>query len=135
MPKTRKAVVVGSTNFPLDAAVVAQVVDVIRGLGQGTTILTRGSEGLDTFIIAASMVLGMRCLTYKSDGGSLNWNRDVELVRDSTEVHGFLSLEDFERTDKMSGTMHILEKSLDQRKPTTLYTVSDGVLIQVGWSE
>lgn len=132
MTKTRRAVLVGSTNFPLDVAIVTQVVQIMRDLGQGAVILTRGSEGLDQFIMHAAVVLGMRCLTYKSDGGAGNWSRDVEMVRDGTEVHGFLSLEDFEKADKESGTMHVIEKGLDQKKPTTLYVAMDGELVTAG---
>jgi hypothetical protein len=123
---------VGSTNFPLDAGVVAQVVDVMRGLPEGTVILTRGSDGLDQFIVAACAVLGMRCLTYKSAGGAENWNRDVELVQDATEVHGFLSLEDFEKAGRMTGTLHVVEQGLNAKRPTSLYTVVDGKLIKAG---
>jgi hypothetical protein len=130
--KTRKAVIVGSTNFPLDTAVVTQVVEILRGLGQGTLILTRGSDGLDQFIMAAATVLGMRCFTYPSEGGRDNWVRDVEMVRDGTEVHGFLSLEDFERADKMSGTMHVIEQGLNAKRPTKAYVVVDGTLITAG---
>ncbi len=129
---TRRAALVGSTNFPLDASVTTQVVDLMRELGQETVILTRGSEGFDQFVIAAARVLGMRVLLYPSQGGPDNWQRDVELVNDSTEVHGLLSLEDFEKATKMSGTLHVVEQGLNARRPTALYTVVDGLLIKAG---
>jgi hypothetical protein len=125
-------VFVGSTNFPLDAGVVSQVIDVLRSLPEGTLILTRGSDGLDQVIMAASLTLGYRCFTYRAAGGADNWNRDVELVKDATEVHAFLSLEDFERADRMTGTLHVAEQGLNAKRPTTLYTVVDGTLIAAG---
>ena len=131
-PKTRKVVMVGSSNFPLDAGITSQVVEVLQGFPPDTLILTRGSDGLDQFIMSATQVLGFRCFTYPAAGGADNWNRDVEMVRDGTEVHAFLSLEDFERADRMTGTYHVIEKALDQKRPTTAYVAIDGQLIAAG---
>ncbi len=130
--KTRKAAVVGSVNFPMQHGTMSQVVDVLRGFPEGTVVLTRGSDGFDQFIVSACVVLGLRCLTYPSQGGPDNWQRDVELARDATEVHGFLSLEDFEKATHMSGTLHVVEQGLNAKRPTALYTVVDGLLIKAG---
>lgn len=132
MPKRRKAVVVGSANFPLDQGVLAQVVDIMRGLGEDVTILTRGAVGFDQFVMHASVVLGMRCLTFESAGGSDNWLRDARMVEAATEVHGFLSLEDFEKVGRMTGTLHVVEMGLNKKRQTTLYTVVEGSLIAAG---
>jgi hypothetical protein len=123
---------VGSTNFPLDAATTAQVIEVLRAFPEGTLILTRGSDGLDQFIMAACVVMGYRCFTYKAIGGSDNWTRDVEMVRDATEVHAFLSLEDFEKADRMTGTMHVIEQALNAKRPTKAYVAVDGTLAFAG---
>lgn len=131
---TRKYGIVGNSNFPLDAGIGAQVVDTIRGWGPDVTLLTRARPPFDTFIQHVSVVLSLRCLTYDAEGGPSNIERDSALVRDCDELHGYLTLDDFE-AGKESGSMWLIQKSLAAGKPTFAYTVVDGRVIHVGSEE
>jgi hypothetical protein len=129
--KTRRVAIVGSTSFPLDAALMAEVVDVLRGLGDNVALLTRGSDGFDEFITHVAPLLEMRCFTYPSAGGPDNWKRDGELAGDADEVIAFITRAELDRGD-MTGTLHVTERALDKKKPTKLYTEVDGHLVYAG---
>lgn len=131
---SKKVALIGNSNFPLDAGVGAQIVDVIRDWGKDVTILTRARPSFDLFVQHVCVVLGLRCLTYDAEGGPSNIERDSALVRDCDELHGYLTLEDFE-AGKESGSMWLIQKSLAASKPTYAYTVVDGRIIHVGSEE
>lgn len=126
----RRIAVVGSTSFPITPEIGAEVVDVLREFPQGTTFLTRGSPGFDHFIRRVGEVAGLSVVVYPARGGSSNWDRDVALVRDATEVLAFLDPATL--SDSNTGTAHIVEKALDQRKPTRAWTVADNHLVFAG---
>lgn len=122
--------VIGNDAFPLDAAIGAQVVDILRSLGDAT-ILTRKRPVFDVFVQHCSTILGIRCLTYDAEGGPSNLTRDATLVRDCTELLCFLapdSLEDGRKT----GTMILMELALNAAKPVRAYTSVDGALVWAG---
>lgn len=129
---TRKVGVAGNSTFPISAEVGAEIVDVLLAFGDDAVFLTRGSPGFDTFIVGVAPLIGRRCFTYPSKGGADNFLRDIELVRDADEMLVFFApgqLEDYD-----SGTAHILEKALDNHKPTKAYSIVNGSLIWVGES-
>jgi hypothetical protein len=130
MPSKRVALV-GNSTFPLDAATGAQVVDQIKSLGPDCTLLTRKRPAFDQFIQHCAIILGLRCLTYDADGGASNIERDETLVRDCDELHGFLTLDEFEQ-GVGTGTRWLIDKALKAGKATYAYTVVDGLLIYVG---
>lgn len=134
MPKRKHKViaVAGSRSFPLTPEVGAQVVDLLRAYPQGTLFLTRGSEGFDQFVLAACDLLGLPVEVRASSGGRDNYLRDVEMVRDSTEVIVFLDPGSLH--DERTGTSHVLDKALDQRKRTQAYSCAGDTLVYVGSS-
>ena len=123
----RKVAIVGSSNFEVTTPIGAQIVDLIRHMGD-IVILTRGRGKVDEFIATVAPLLEIRCLTYPSQGGADNWVRDVELVKDADEVIGIVSRNDFEAR-KLGGTLHVVEQALNQDKPTRLYTEVEGSLV------
>jgi hypothetical protein len=54
---TKKVCVVGSTTFPIDAAVGAEIVDLLRDFGEDVVFLTRGSKGFDRFIMQVAPLI------------------------------------------------------------------------------
>ena len=131
--KSRRVAIVGSTTFPLTPEIGAEVVDIMRGYPDGTVFLTRGSSGFDTFISRASDIIGRTCVLYPSPGGSRNWDRDVALVKDADEV--LLFFDPASLHDPNTGTAHVGEKALDQRKKVMAYSVANERLIYAGSSE
>lgn len=127
----KRAVMVGNHTFPLDASTGAQIVDVIRGLGNDVTLLTRKRGPVDVFIQHCAIILGVRCLTYDAEGGSSNIERDSALIRDATELHAFLCLDDFEQ-GRESGTEWLVQKGLSAGLPVYAYASIDGALVHVG---
>jgi hypothetical protein len=131
--KAKVVAVAGSRSFPLTPEVGAAVVDMLRAYPQGTLFLTRGSEGFDTFVVRACEMLELPVEVRGSQGGRDNYLRDVEMVRDATEVLVFLDPGSLH--DERTGTSHILDKSLDQKKPVTAYSVAGNALVYVGSTE
>lgn len=130
MPKRKQVVVVGSRSFPLDAQVGSEIVDILRAYPKGTTILTRGSEGFDTFVSKACDIVGIPVVLCPSFGGPDNFRRDAAMVADADEVLAFF---DPASLDNMNtGTAHVVEKALDQRKKTMAYSVANGHLVYAG---
>jgi hypothetical protein len=127
-PGMKKVAVCGSTNFPLKTEIGAQIVDIIRGLPANAVLLTRGNNDFDRFIATVALPLERHCFTYPSQGQADNWQRDVDLARDADSGIAFVSLPDLE-AKKMTGTLHVVEKLLDQGKPVTMYTEMDGALV------
>ena len=128
--KGQRIAVVGSTDFPLNDTVGGQIVDLIRDLAP-ETILTRGTKGFDQFIIAIADILGIPWIEFKSVGGADNWDRDVRLVGQADMVLGFVSTTRYDE-GKISGTQHVLEQGLNQKKPTRAYTAVNDNLIWTG---
>lgn len=125
--------VVGSRSFPITVEIGAEVVDLLRAYPDGTRFVTRGSEGFDRFVLRVAEVIGLHVDVYPSAGGSTNFDRDVAIVRDADEVLVFLDPRTLHRTD--TGTSHVLEKALDQRKKVAAYTVGGDHLVFAGSSE
>ena len=134
MPKRKHKViaVVGSTSFPLSVPVGAAILDLLLAYPQGTLFLTRGSPGFDTFLLDACPQLGLSVEARPSEGGSRNWDRDVALVQDADEVVVFLDPGSLH--DENTGTSHVLDKALDQRKRTQAYSCAGDTLVYVGSS-
>lgn len=126
----RKVAIVGSSNLEVTTSIGAAIVDLVRELGPDSVLLTRGSGEVDHFIATIAPLLELRCFSYPSEGGAANWLRDVELVRDADEVLAIVSRGDMEKKGE-SGTLHVVQKALDQEKKVRLYTVLDGTLIGV----
>jgi hypothetical protein len=110
----RKVAIVGSSSFEIDTPVGAEIVELIRDLGEDTVILTRGSKGVDEFVAAVCLVLGIKCLYYRSKGGPDNWTRDIELVTDADEV------------------IALVERALDKGKRVRAFSVVDNRLVFAG---
>lgn len=127
---THKVCLVGSTTFPLDAAVGAEIVDTMLACGEDTVFLTRGSKGFDTFVLTVAPIIGRTALAYPSEGGSDNFLRDIELVKDADEVLAFFDPATLHRTD--TGTGHVVEVALNQGKPCKAFTTINGVLVWAG---
>lgn len=134
MKTIRKIGFVGNSAFRLDAGVGAQVVDVLRDLGPDIVVLTRARPQFDRFVAAVCVALNIRCLTYDANGGASNIERDAQLIADCSELHAFLSLEEFEQGAE-SGTQWLIERGLAAGKPVYAYAESDGILVHVGSPE
>lgn len=128
--KGRRLVVVGSTDFPLDVQVGGAIVDLLREWAP-EVILTRGARGFDRFIIRVGTLLGIPVIQFTAKGASSNWSRDVELVEQGDAVIGFVSTTKFDE-GKISGTQHVLEVGLNQKKPVRAYTSVDSKLVYAG---
>lgn len=124
---------IGSSGFPINAALGAQIVDLIRAFPPRAVILTRGRGNVDEFVAHVALALGYQCLIYPSRGGADNWDRDVELVRDADEVIAILASASLRDTN--SGTAHLMEKCLDQRKPLRAFTEVGDTLVYAGASD
>jgi hypothetical protein len=131
---SRRVAVVGSTSFQITTPIGAQIVDLIRHMGEDVVLLTRGTGEVEHFIATIAPLLDLRCFSYPSQGGADNWIRDVELVRDADEVIAIVSRADLEGK-KETGTLHVIEKALDQGRATRLYTEVDGSLVGVATSD
>ena len=130
-----KVVIVGSTKFTVTTPIGAQIVDLIRHMGEDVVLLTRGTGEIEHFIATVAPLLDLRCLSYPAQGGPDNWVRDVELVNDADEVIAIVAREDLENNHRESGTLHVVEKALDQGKPTRLFTEVDGTLVYAAASQ
>jgi hypothetical protein len=126
----RKVCLVGSTTFPLDAAVGAEIVDTMLAFGDDVAFLTRGSKGFDQFVMTVAPLVGRTCLAYPSEGGADNFVRDIELVRDADEILAFFDPATLHRED--TGTGHVVETALNQKKPVRAFTTVNGSLVYVG---
>ena len=122
---TRKVAICGSSSFPLDAAVGAQVVDTILGFGEDVLILTRGAGAFDAFVSTVALVLGRRCFNYP--GSSSNWQRDIELAFDANELVAFLDPAVLD--NPKTGTAHLIECALAAGKPVRVATPVEGTLV------
>jgi hypothetical protein len=129
----RKVAVVGSSSFPLTPEIGAEVVDLLREYPQDTVFLTRGSPGFDQFVMGVCPVLGYRCFAYPSQGGADNWKRDVELARDADE--GLVFFDPDSLSDYNTGTAHVVEKMLDQKKPVRAWSEANRRLVFAGATE
>ena len=127
---THKVAIVGSTTFPIDAAVGTEIVDTMLGFGDDVVFLTRGSHGFDQFVMIAAPIIGRTALAYPSQGGADNFLRDIELVKDADEVLCFFDPATLHRTD--TGTGHVVEVALNQKKPVRAFTTVNGGLVYVG---
>jgi len=126
----RKIAIVGSRTFPIDPVIGKAIVEVMLEYGDEATFLTRGSPGFDTFIIHVAPIIGRKCFAYPAHGGPDNFLRDIELVKDADEVIAFFDPATL--SDPTTGTAHVVEKALDQKKTVRAYTTVDGGLIYVG---
>lgn len=128
--KRLRVAVCGSRSFPLSVAVATEVVNILRAYPEGTVFLTRGSEGFDQFVLRACELLEVPVEVRTASGGASNWDRDVALVRDSTEVLVFLDPGSLHNEN--TGTSHVLAKALDQKKRTQAYSANGDALVYVG---
>lgn len=125
---TRKVAIVGSTTFPLTAPLATQVVDVLRGLGSDAVILTRNGDcGFDKFLQSAALTLGLRCFSYRGDGGYDNARRDGDLVADADELVAFIDPDQLEVT--RHGTAGMVERALSAGKPVRAATAVENNLV------
>ena len=130
MSKRRKVCVVGSRTFPLCPEVGAEIVDILRTYPQDTVFLTRGSEGFDTFLMAVCPIIGYASVSYPSKGFGDNFRRDAQMAEEADEVIAFLDPASL--TNMNTGTAHLIEKALDQKKPTRAYFVANRHLVYAG---
>ena len=128
-----KVVMVGSTTFPLNPDIAAEVIDLMRAYPEGTVFQTRGSAGFDQFLAVAADILGYAVVTWPASGGADNFHRDAEMVKTADEVIVFLDPKTIHRED--TGTAHLMEKALDQKKPTRAYSAHGHRLVYVGSNE
>jgi hypothetical protein len=122
--------IVGSTSYPLDAQIGAQVVEIIKDL-EPETILTRGASGFDDFISRVAGLIGIPVVFFPGMGN--NWQRDVDMVAQADSVLGFVSPDSLS-VEKISGTQHVLECGLTAKKPVKAYTEVNGQLVWAGES-
>lgn len=120
----------GSRSFPLTPEVGTEIVNLLRAYPAGTLILTRGSEGFDTFVMRAAEIMEMPVVPFPSAGGGDNFRRDADMVREADEVIAFLDPNSLRNMN--TGTAHVVEKALDQKKPTRAYSVSGNHLVFAG---
>lgn len=123
----RKIAVIGSTTFPLNAAVGAQVVDALRAFGEDVVFLTRGSGPFETFVGHVAIALGRQCLAFKGAGGADNFVRDAELVTACDELLAFVDLSRVEAG--YTGTGGVIERALSIGRPVRAATAVDGSLV------
>ena len=130
---SRRVVVVGSRSFPLTPEVGSEVVDILRAYPPDTVFLTRGSAGFDTFLMAVADIIEVAVIAHPAKGGGTNFDRDVALVKDADEVLVFIDPNSLHNQN--TGTAHIAEKALDQKKPTKAWTVAANHLVYAGSSD
>ena len=131
--KRLRVAVAGSRSFPLTPLVGKAVIDMLLGYPKGTVFLTRGSEGFDTWILLVCSELDLPVEVRAAEGGADNFRRDAEMARDCDELLAFLDPATIHRED--TGTAHMLEKALDQRRRTRAYSVGAEGLVYVGSSD
>lgn len=122
--------VAGSRSFPLSPKIGEAVVNLLRAYPEGTLFLTRGSEGFDQFVLRACDILGLPVEVREAEGGASNWLRDAALARECSEGLVFLDPRTLDRED--TGSAHLLEKLLDQKRKTQAYSASGDTLVYVG---
>lgn len=122
--------VAGNSSIALTPAIGTAIVDLLREYPEGTRFITRGSPGVDEFVLRACELLGLSCEPRPSPGGRMNYVRDVEMVRESDEVIVFLDPATI--TDERTGTSHVLDKALDQGKRARAFSAAGDSLIYVG---
>jgi len=131
---SHKVAIVASSSMEVTTPLGAQIVDLVRHLGEDVLLLTRGTGEVEHFIATIAPLLELRCFAYPAQGGADNWIRDVELVRDADEVIAIVSRADLE-AKRETGTLHVVEKALDQEKPVRMYTEIDGSLVYAAASQ
>ena len=131
--KPHVVAVCGSRSFPLTPSTGAEIVEILQSYPEGTTFLTRGSEGVDRFLLAAGPIIGYDVVALAAQGGPSNFLRDVEMVRMADEVIVFLDPATLH--DERTGTSHVLDKALDQHKKSMAYSAADNHLVFVGSAE
>jgi hypothetical protein len=124
----KRVVIVGSSTFPLNGEIGAQVVDVIREAAP-SAILTRGAAWFDQFVIRVAGLLSIPVVQFPGMGN--NWQRDVDMVAQADSVLGFVSPDSLS-VEKISGTQHILEVGLSRKIPVKAFTEVDGKLVWAG---
>ena len=128
--KPRKVVFCGSRSFPIDAELGGEVVSLMRTYPADTIFLVRGSHGFDQFVQRVADIIGYECEKFDSRGGGDNFRRDADMVREADEVVVFLDPASLSNDN--TGTAHIIEKALDQKKPTRAYTAAHHRLVFAG---
>lgn len=126
----RRVLVAGSGSFPLDQAIGTEVVDILREYPEGTVFLTRARGRFDTFVSVAAETLGYVVVRFPSPGGSRNWDRDVAMAHEADEAVAFFDPATLH--DMNTGTGHLVEKLLDQRKRVRAFTEAGGHLVFAG---
>ena len=130
--KPRVVAVCGSRSFPLTPSTGAEIVEMLQAYPQGTTFITRGSEGVDQFLLTAGPIIGYDVVAFAAQGGPSNFIRDVEMVRMADEVIVFLDPATLH--DERTGTSHVLDKALDQHKKSVAWSAANNHLVFVGSS-
>lgn len=125
--------VAGNSSFPLTPAIGSAVVDLLREYPQGTRFITRGSPGLDEFVLRACELLGLPCEPRPSSGGPDNFRRDADMARECDEMLAFLDPATLHRED--TGTAHMIDKGLDQKRRVRAFSASGDRLVYVGDSD
>ena len=123
----KKIAMIGSTTFPLTPALGAEIVDEMRAYLPDVVFLTRGSEGLDTFIGNAAIVLDAQCLALKGGGGGGNFIRDSQLAAACDELVAFLDPSALDKSN--TGTQRVIENALALNRPVRVATVANGGLV------
>lgn len=125
--------VAGNSSFPLTPATGTAIVDLLREYPEGTRFITRGSPGVDEFVLRACEVLGLPCEPRPSAGGPDNFRRDADMAKECDEGLVFLDPHTLDRAD--TGAAHLVEKLLDKKRRTRAYSTSGDKLVYVGSSD
>lgn len=121
----RKIGVIGNSSFRIDANIGTQVVDIMREFGE-VAFLTRGSPGLDQFVMAVGPIIGRTVLCFPAKGGLDNIERDGQLIEALDALVAFM---DPETMDQKTGTLMVVERAQSAGKPVRVYTEVDGQLV------
>jgi hypothetical protein len=124
----KKVAIVGAQRFPVIAAGPAIFDWLKETVPLGTTIYTRGSKGFDRYLAEGARFMGYTVVEMPGSGGADNYVRDVRLVETVDEVYAFFEADHIGE----GGTQHVIDKALDQRRPSHSYIWDDRALVLVG---
>ena len=135
MPRRKRlcVAVAGNSSLPLTPAIGTAIVDLLREYPEGTRFITRGSPGVDEFVLRACELLGLPCEPRPSAGGPDNFRRDADMARECDELLAFLDPHTLDRGD--TGTAHAIDKALDQKRRVRAFSASGDKLVYVGSSD
>lgn len=112
--ETRRVAIVGSRDYPT----LNKVIEYVRGLPQGTLIISGGARGVDTIAVDAAKECGLEFLVFEADwekyGPSAGPRRNRKIAEACDEVVAFWD-------GSSRGTMTTVKMAQELGKPVTIF--------------